>query len=84
MSRQDETGQAGSIFHVRLRSSANGGAVTGDWYVRPTAERKFTEWIGTYGSLDHVVIQLIEETDAGQETVLKTWTKERGEVVGAL
>jgi hypothetical protein len=63
------------MFHVRLRFSANGPAVTGDWRVLDTAERKFTGWVGTYGSLDHVIIQLVEETNDGQETVVKSWTK---------
>ncbi|MGW7530245.1 hypothetical protein [Streptomyces sp. NPDC054783] len=46
-------------------------------------ERKFTAWVGTYASLDHVIIQHVEEQGAGQETVLKTWAKELGEVSGA-
>jgi hypothetical protein len=46
------------------------------------AKRKFTEWVGTYGSLEHVMVQLAEESDDGRESVLKTWTKEHGEVPG--
>jgi hypothetical protein len=39
--------------------------------------------MGRHGSLDQVVIQLVQETGDGTETILKTWTKERGEVAGA-
>ncbi|MFE0063473.1 hypothetical protein [Streptomyces sp. NPDC059003] len=34
------------------------------------------EWIGTYGSLENVIIQLAEEHEDGPETVVRAWPEE--------
>lgn len=35
--------------------------------------------VGTYGSLDQLLIQLAHEHSHGRETIMQTWTKEQGE-----
>jgi hypothetical protein len=45
-----------------------------------TAQERYTEWVGLYGTDPAVVIRLIEESD-GRETVRKTWTAQ-GEIEG--
>ncbi|MGW3572238.1 hypothetical protein ACWDSL_51755 [Streptomyces sp. NPDC000941] len=45
-----------------------------------TAQNKYTEYVGLYGTNPGVVIQLVKETD-GRRRVRKTWTA-RGEVEG--
>ncbi|WP_406390183.1 hypothetical protein OG806_49595 [Streptomyces sp. NBC_00882] len=50
------------------------------WAIPDTAQDRYTEWVGLYGSDPAVVIRLIEETD-GRERGRKTWTAQ-GEVEG--
>jgi hypothetical protein len=52
----------------------------GAWTAPATAQERYTEWVGLYGTDLAVVIRLIEESD-GRETVRKTWTAQ-GEVEG--
>ncbi|MFB6963385.1 hypothetical protein ACFCYB_42175 [Streptomyces sp. NPDC056309] len=66
-------------FRVTLQFCKDGPSSSGWWSDPAIAERKITEWVGTYGSLDQVIIQLVEEQGGGQETVVKTWTKESAE-----
>ncbi|MFI6056137.1 hypothetical protein ACIBCO_39500 [Streptomyces violascens] len=69
-----------TTYRVTLQFCKDGPSSSGWWTNPAVAERKFAEWLGTYGSLDQVVLQLVEEKGDGQEAVLKTWTKEHGEV----
>ncbi|MFF3159255.1 hypothetical protein [Streptomyces sp. NPDC057910] len=75
-------GTPAATFRVTLQFERGGPSSSGWWTNPEVAERKFTEWLGTYGSLDHVLLQLVEEKADGRETVVKTWTKEHGEVSG--
>ncbi|ELP69508.1 hypothetical protein PV735_46655 [Streptomyces turgidiscabies] len=68
----------GTRHLARLQFEADGPAVEGEWIVPATAQDRYTEWVGLYGTGPTVVIQLIEET-AGHEHVHKTWTAQ-GEV----
>jgi hypothetical protein len=43
-----------------------------------TAQDRYTEWVGLYGTGSTVVIQVLEETD-GRERVRRKWTAQ-GEV----
>ncbi|MEU0031996.1 hypothetical protein [Streptomyces sp. NPDC006335] len=71
----------GTTRHLaRLQFEADGPAVEGEWTAPATAQERYTEWVGLYGTDPAVVIRLIEESD-GRETVRKTWTAQ-GEVEG--
>ncbi|MFD7407763.1 hypothetical protein ACFV7R_35045 [Streptomyces sp. NPDC059866] len=70
----------GTRHLARLQFRADGPAVEGAWTVPSTAQDRYTEWVGLYGTDPNVVIRLIEETD-GAERVRKTWTAQ-GEVDG--
>ncbi|WP_431776291.1 hypothetical protein [Streptomyces cucumeris] len=65
---------------ARLQFATAGPAVEGEWTVPGTAQDRYTEWVGLYGSKPNVVIQLIEEAD-GRRRVRKTWT-DQGETEG--
>ncbi|MEV7681501.1 hypothetical protein AB0O64_23550 [Streptomyces sp. NPDC088341] len=65
---------------ARLQFEADGPAVEGEWTAPATAQDRYTEWVGLYGTDPAVVIRLIEESD-GRECVRKTWTAQ-GEVEG--
>ncbi|MEU5610545.1 hypothetical protein AB0H03_17720 [Streptomyces sparsogenes] len=65
---------------ARLQFAAAGPAVEGEWTIPGTAQDRYREWVGLYGSNPNVVIGLIEETD-GRRRVRKTWTAQ-GEVEG--
>ncbi|MBZ4016622.1 hypothetical protein [Streptomyces purpurogeneiscleroticus] len=65
-------------YVARLQFTPDGAAVEGEWTAAATAEGRYTEWVGRYGSNPTVMIQLIEDTD-GHECVVKTWTAQ-GEV----
>ncbi|MFD0271081.1 hypothetical protein ACFVGY_31615 [Streptomyces sp. NPDC127106] len=70
-------------FHVRLRfGPPSSPAVTGTWDSDATAERKFRGFIGRYGSQADVRIELVEDGPEG-ERIVRSWTRERGEVEGA-
>ncbi|MFD5098906.1 hypothetical protein [Streptomyces albidochromogenes] len=70
------------MFEVVLRFTAGGPAVTGEWSSDATAVRKFRTFIGTYGDHPTATITL---TASGPERprILRTWTKEHGEVVAS-
>ncbi|WP_326655646.1 hypothetical protein [Streptomyces sp. NBC_01750] len=71
----------GTTRHLaRLQFEENGPIVEGQWTVPGTAQDRYTEWVGLYGTGPAVVIRLIEETD-GRERVRKKWTAQ-GEVEG--
>ncbi|MFJ2833586.1 hypothetical protein ACIPC1_39615 [Streptomyces sp. NPDC087263] len=62
------------IRHLaRLQFEADGPVVEGEWTVPATAQDRYTEWVGLYGTGPGIVIRLIEESD-GRRRVLKTWT----------
>ena len=65
---------------ARLQFVEDGPAVEGEWAVPGTAQDRYTEWVGLYGTGSTVVIQLIEETD-GRERVCRKWTAQ-GEAEG--
>ncbi|WP_210582011.1 hypothetical protein [Streptomyces sp. GESEQ-4] len=70
-----------TIKHLaRLQFEENGPAVEGEWAAPGTAQDRYTEWVGLYGTDPGVVIRLIEETD-GPQRVRKTWTVQ-GKVEG--
>ncbi|MGW0562884.1 hypothetical protein ACWDZ4_20250 [Streptomyces sp. NPDC003016] len=56
-----------------------GPCVTGWWDDSVTAEQKWREWVGTYGSHPTARIQLVEQTADG-EVPVKCWPQETGEV----
>ncbi|MFI9176079.1 hypothetical protein [Streptomyces lincolnensis] len=64
---------------ARLRFTAGGPAVEGEWTVAATARDRYTEWVGLYSADPNVVVCLIEKT-GGRERVLRTWTAQ-GETV---
>ncbi|MFF4795629.1 hypothetical protein ACFY2M_39350 [Streptomyces sp. NPDC001276] len=74
--------ETAATFRVTLQFRKDGPSSSGWWPRLEVAEQKFAAWIGTYGSLDQVVIQLVDEKGDGRETVLKTWTREQGEAPG--
>ncbi|GAA3372613.1 hypothetical protein GCM10017744_104830 [Streptomyces antimycoticus] len=55
-----------------LQFRADGPAVEAEWTVVVTAQRRYAEWVGLYGTDPAVVIKLIEET-GGRRRVRKTW-----------
>ncbi|MEU1494849.1 hypothetical protein ABZ456_31975 [Streptomyces sp. NPDC005776] len=58
----------------RYRLTLTIGALTvmcGWWSDLPTAERKYTRWIGERGSINGTRITLTDEADDGR--VLKSW-----------
>nr|WP_063826193.1 hypothetical protein [Streptomyces antibioticus] len=57
---------------------ATAPAVEGDWGIADTAEARYTEWVGLYGTNPTVEIRLIEVTD-GREHLSSLWTAQ-GEV----
>ncbi|MCQ8194650.1 hypothetical protein [Streptomyces rugosispiralis] len=65
---------------ARVQFAVGGPSVEGEWAVPGTAQDRYTEWVGLYGTNPDVVIRLIEETD-GRRRVRKTWTAQ-GEVEG--
>ncbi|MGV9249017.1 hypothetical protein [Streptomyces sp. NPDC003710] len=69
----------GTRHLARLQFEADGPAVEGEWAVPGTAQDRYTEWVGRYGTNPFVVIRLIEEID-GDQRVRKTWTAQ-GEAV---
>ncbi|CAM5677394.1 hypothetical protein [Streptomyces mordarskii] len=56
-----------------LQFEVDGPAVEAEWTVAGTAQRRYAEWVGLYGTDPAVVIKLIEETD-GHRRVRRTWT----------
>lgn len=70
----------GTKHLCRLRFETDSPVIKGEWTVPGTAQDRYTEWVGLYGTHPSVVIQLIEEAD-GRRRVRKTWTA-RGEVEG--
>lgn len=65
---------------VTLQFTPGGPVVEGEWAASATAETRYTQWVGLYGTGPNMVIRLIEETD-GRRRVRKTWTA-RGEAAG--
>ncbi|MFB6854901.1 hypothetical protein ACFCWV_20760 [Streptomyces sp. NPDC056341] len=53
----------------------SGGAVVmqSEWPIRETAARKYTSWIGSYGSMPGARIALAEQTADGPWAEVKTW-----------
>lgn len=70
-----------SVFRTRLRFTARGPSLDGAWNDPDTAQARYTQWVGLYGSSPTVMIQLIEET-AGREHVRRTWTAGGGTRTG--
>ncbi|WP_413812684.1 hypothetical protein [Streptomyces sp. OE57] len=56
-----------------LQFEVDGPAVEAEWTVPGTAQRRYAEWVGLYGTDPAVVIRLIEET-GDRRRVHKTWT----------
>lgn len=71
---------ADTMFHVRMRFRPGGPVNEGEWRNPDTAQDRYTQWVGLYGSDLNVVIQILEESN-GREHVRKTWTA-GGEVQG--
>ncbi|MFI5825502.1 hypothetical protein ACIA8I_41620 [Streptomyces rishiriensis] len=67
-------------WHVTMQFRPGGPAVEGTWTDHEVALRKFRGWLGIHGSRDGVTIVLLEDTGGAREP-LRTWTKERGEVI---
>jgi hypothetical protein len=70
-------GEQAGTFRVTLPFRKDGPSSSGWWTNPAVAEQEFTEWIGTYSSLEHVVIQLVEEHGDGRESTVKTWPEHR-------
>ncbi|MFK0160842.1 hypothetical protein ACIQVK_53555 [Streptomyces sp. NPDC090493] len=69
-------------WHVTMQFRPGGPAVEGSWSDRAVALGKFRGWLGIHGSRDGVIIVLLEvEETVGEREPLRTWTKERGEVI---
>ncbi|MGW4042931.1 hypothetical protein [Streptomyces sp. NPDC004721] len=63
------TGTTSERYHLTL--TADGRPVMHGWWgSEPTARRKFTSWVGEYGSLLGARITL---TDEDTDAVLTTW-----------
>ncbi|WP_206282267.1 hypothetical protein [Streptomyces rhizosphaericus] len=67
-------------YLAALQFERGGPAVEAEWTIPDTAQDRYTEWVGIYGTRPSVVIRLIEETD-GRRRVRETWTAQ-GEVEG--
>ncbi|MEE1736401.1 hypothetical protein PUR49_07790 [Streptomyces sp. BE147] len=71
-------------FEVVLRFTAGGPAVTGAWTSAAAAAVKFRFFVGLYGDHPTVTITLTASAPQRQRPrVLRTWTREHGEVVAA-
>ncbi|NSC25363.1 hypothetical protein FM076_31115 [Streptomyces albus subsp. chlorinus] len=63
------------VYRLTCRFRPGGPLNSGWWTDRETAERRYREWIGLYGSTPGTVITLTRETGAGSE-VLRAWPPE--------
>ncbi|MFJ2719383.1 hypothetical protein [Streptomyces sp. NPDC087437] len=70
--RPQSTGTASDRYHLTLTADGR-PAMHGWWGSEATARRKFTSWVGEYGSLPDARITLTDE-DTG--TRLTTWPDE--------
>lgn len=68
-------------YYVEVRFQESGPpAVQGWWMDGEVALRKYRGWVGSHGSRDGAVITLQAEAGGALEP-MRTWTKERGEVI---
>ncbi|MGW4825383.1 hypothetical protein ACWEP4_42560 [Streptomyces sp. NPDC004227] len=65
-------GPAPERYHLTLTTDGR-PAMHGWWGSEPTARRKFTSWVGEYGTLPDARITL---TDEDTDTVLIVWPGE--------
>lgn len=63
-------------YHVSLRFRPGPAGVTGTWADGAVAEGKFTGFVGTYGSVAGIQIQLLAEFADGTRSTVETWPKE--------
>lgn len=63
-------------YHLTLTTPNDGTVMDAWWSKRSTAERKFTSWIGSYGSMPGARITLAEGLDDETEQVVKSWPDE--------
>lgn len=64
-----------ATVRVTLQFRKDGPSSSGWWTNPEVAERKFTEWLGTYGSQGDAILQLIEEKNDGSESA-QVWPPE--------
>ncbi|MET9954466.1 hypothetical protein ABZ135_23385 [Streptomyces sp. NPDC006339] len=50
-----------------------GPRVTGTWDEQEPAERRWTSWVGLYGSAPGALVSLVEQTPDGTERLVKRW-----------
>ncbi|MFD6465374.1 hypothetical protein [Streptomyces goshikiensis] len=74
---QPATGGEAVAYHVTIRYRPGPPGIRGTWADGGIAERKFTAFVGRYGTgADDVRIELLAEAAAGQLTVLRVWPPE--------
>ncbi|MGD3109294.1 hypothetical protein [Streptomyces sp. YGL11-2] len=61
-----------TTYRAILRFTTAGPAVTGEWSAVTTARHAWRGWIGLYGSVEEVVIRVVEDTSEGEQ-VLAEW-----------
>ncbi|MFJ5157018.1 hypothetical protein ACIQCF_36895 [Streptomyces sp. NPDC088353] len=67
--RPQSTGPAPERYHLTLTADGR-PAMHGWWGSKTIARRKFTSWVGEYGSARGARVTLIDE---GTDTVLADW-----------
>ncbi|MEU5836395.1 hypothetical protein ABZ820_22375 [Streptomyces diacarni] len=73
MSRQpEELETGGEAYRLTCRFHPGGPTSSGWWPHRETAELRYREWVGLYGSAPETVITLTRLTDDRAE-VLRVW-----------
>ncbi|MFJ1653504.1 hypothetical protein ACIOC2_19365 [Streptomyces sp. NPDC088337] len=70
--RPQSTGPVAERYHVTLTADGR-PAMRGWWGTEATARRKFTSWVGEYGSLPGARVTL---TDEATGATLTTWPDE--------
>ena len=60
-------------YLVTLTTTEVGQVMEGRWASLKTAERKFTSWIGSYGSMPGARVTLAEQVTDGTWVELKAW-----------
>ncbi|MEU9415944.1 hypothetical protein [Streptomyces sp. NPDC048272] len=74
---QPTTGGEAVAYHVTVRHRPGPPGVSGTWADGGIAERKFTGFVGRYGTgADGVRIELLSEAADGQLAMMRVWPPE--------